>query len=69
MLQSPTFTFLVGRNRTAFTIHSELVRDISPPLHVLMNNGNMKESREGVAVLEDVEADVFAAFCEYVYSG
>ncbi|KAI9035257.1 BTB/POZ domain-containing protein [Aspergillus affinis] len=63
------FTFLVGKNHKPFNIHSELLRTQSPPLHALMNNDQMEESRVGVAVLEDDEVEVFNAFCHYAYTG
>ena len=34
----------------------------------MVNNGAMKESRSGVAVIEDVDIEVFAAFCEFAYA-
>jgi hypothetical protein len=34
-----------------------------------MNNEHMKEAREGHAVLEDVEDDIFVGFCEFAYTG
>jgi hypothetical protein len=33
-----------------------------------MNNGKLKESMERVAVLEDVEVDIFALFAEFCYT-
>ena len=49
-------------------IHAGVVKAVSDPLHAMINNG-MQESLTGVAILEDVEASTFAAFCEYVYPG
>ncbi|KAH8434259.1 uncharacterized protein LDX57_011897 [Aspergillus melleus] len=34
-----------------------------------MKNGQMKESCTGVADLEDVQPDIFVAFCEFAYHG
>jgi hypothetical protein len=31
--------------------------------------GDMKEARDGVAALKEVESDTFTAFCEYAYTG
>lgn len=35
----------------------------------MVNNGAMMESRSGVAVIKDVDIEVFAAFCEFAYTG
>jgi hypothetical protein len=34
-----------------------------------MNNGHMVEAHDGLAVLDDVEADIFIGFCEFAYTG
>jgi hypothetical protein len=34
-----------------------------------MNNGHMVEAHDGLAVLDDVEADTFVGFCEFAYTG
>jgi hypothetical protein len=34
-----------------------------------MNNEHMVEARDGLAVLDDVEADTFVGFCEFAYTG
>jgi hypothetical protein len=34
-----------------------------------MNNECMVEARDGLAVLDDVEADTFIGFCEFAYTG
>jgi hypothetical protein len=65
---SPPFTFLVGHNHTKITIQSALVKHVSRPLDRLMNNGETRESKVRIAVLEDEEVEVFVAFCEYAYT-
>lgn len=50
-------------------IHTGLLEGLSAPLYAMISNGCMKESRDGTAVLEDVEPAVFAAFCEFAYIG
>jgi hypothetical protein len=34
-----------------------------------MNNGHMIEAHDGLAVLDDIEADTFVGFCEFAYTG
>jgi hypothetical protein len=34
-----------------------------------MNNEHMLEAHDGLAVLDDIEADIFAGFCEFAYTG
>ncbi|KKA23889.1 hypothetical protein T310_2073 [Rasamsonia emersonii CBS 393.64] len=46
-----------------------LAKELSEPLDNMMNNGHMRESRTGTAVLDDIEVDVFVAFCEFAYKG
>lgn len=45
------------------------MKDHSKPLAALVSNGMLKESKEKIAELADVEPEVFTAFCEYVYTG
>lgn len=45
------------------------MQDISDPLYALINNGHMKESQTGIAVLDDIEVETFVGFCEYAYTG
>jgi hypothetical protein len=34
-----------------------------------MNNGHMVEAHDGLALLDDVDADTFVGFCEFAYTG
>lgn len=45
------------------------MKELSEPLDNLMNNGHMRESRTGTAVLDDIDVDAFVAFCEFAYKG
>ncbi|KAI9035258.1 uncharacterized protein KD926_004227 [Aspergillus affinis] len=63
------FVFRVGKDQTEYTVHSNPIERTSLPLGALINNGQMKESCSGVAVLEDVEPHIFVGFCEFAYSG
>ncbi|KAJ9234047.1 hypothetical protein DTO280E4_3843 [Paecilomyces variotii] len=68
IVHSPSFTFLVGPNHTRLTIQTALAKHVSKPLDLLMNNGETRESKHRIAVLEDEEVEVFVAFCEYAYT-
>ncbi|KAL1986878.1 hypothetical protein VTN96DRAFT_5295 [Rasamsonia emersonii] len=68
IIHSQPFTFLVGPNHTQLTIQSALVKHVSKPLDHLMNNGETRESKVRIAVLEEEEVEVFVAFCEYAYT-
>ena len=35
----------------------------------MMNDSGMKEAKDGIAVLKEVECEIFTAFCEYAYTG
>ncbi|ODM16440.1 hypothetical protein SI65_07947 [Aspergillus cristatus] len=69
IIKSPQFTFLVGKDRTPMTIHASIVQGKSDPLTAMINNGLMKESTTGVAILDDVDVDVFGGLCEHLYTG
>lgn len=45
------------------------MENLSTPLYALINNGYMKESHTKTAMLEDVDASTFIAFCEFGYTG
>jgi len=68
LLASRTFTFLVGPDREAIDVHANLLQSLSEPLDKLMNNGQMKESTESVAVLDEVDVDTFGLFVEFCYT-
>lgn len=58
----------MGEEEAPLTIHAAVLKGLSDPLSAMINNGTMKESTSGVAVLKDVEVEIFTAFCEYAYS-
>ncbi|OAP65342.1 hypothetical protein AYL99_01314 [Fonsecaea erecta] len=60
--------FLVGLEHKAFNVHSTLVVQLSP-VFAAMINGNMLESVERRAVLDDIDEATFVRFCEYAYKG
>src|SRR5436190_24078009 len=67
VLRAPSFKVLVGEDGTCFNIPATLAKGISEPLYKTMN-GEMKEARDGVLILKEVESDIFTAFCEYAYT-
>src|SRR5213075_1163879 len=69
IVQSTPFTFLVGPEHTKLTIQSALAKHVSRPLDELMNNGQTRASRHGIAALEEEDVETFVGFCEYAYTG
>lgn len=69
MLLSPQFTFLIGSNRTEFIVPACFISSLSPSLDALMNNGSMRESVDRSVVFENLTPNMFAAVCEYAYTG
>lgn len=69
IIRSSEFHFLVGSEQRRLTVHTEVIRNLSSPLFALINNGMMKESIEGYAMLEDVDEGTFIGFCEFAYRG
>ena len=57
----------MGEEKTPLTIHTAVLKGLSDPLNAMIHNGTMRESTSRVAVLEDVEVEIFTAFCEYAY--
>ncbi|PLB34048.1 uncharacterized protein BDW47DRAFT_84008 [Aspergillus candidus] len=68
IVYSPPFTFLVGPQHTKLTVQSGLAQHVSQPLDHLMN-GQTRESKHHIAVLEEEDVETFVAFCEYAYTG
>lgn len=50
-------------------IHAAVVEGLSDPMYAMINNGQMMESVDQVAELDDVSPEIFAAFCEHAYTG
>ncbi|KAK2134297.1 hypothetical protein NOF04DRAFT_1317639 [Fusarium oxysporum II5] len=65
---SKPFKFIVGPQRTEFTIHSALVGHQSPALLVLVN-GQFKESSDCSVKWDDIDEIVFTSFWQFVYTG
>jgi hypothetical protein len=61
------FEFKIGQTQS-FALHTKLAADHSPFLKALMT-GQMREAKEGIAIIDDVDEDTFACFAEFIYSG
>ncbi|KAE8320041.1 hypothetical protein BDV41DRAFT_791 [Aspergillus transmontanensis] len=68
IIRSSPHTLLVGKDHTRLTIHIAAVQHISESLYKHICDDSMKSPAD-VTVLEDVEAETFIGFCEYVYTG
>ncbi|KAK7751126.1 ADP-ribose diphosphatase [Diatrype stigma] len=64
---SRPFRILVGPDKKSFTVHSELLAQMSKPLYTLVN-GEMEEASEGVAEWPEVDEETFARFWEFAYT-
>lgn len=60
---------MVGKEEVPMSIHAAALEGLSDPLNAMINNGTMKESMSKVAVFKDVDVEVYAAFCEFAYTG
>ena len=69
ILRSGVFRFLIGDDAQPFTVPRGLFKDVSDPLHSMINNEQLKESIEGQAIITDCEGEVFAALCQYCLTG
>ena len=65
---SKLFTFVIGPEKKAITLHAEAIAKQSPALHALIN-GNMKEADSGETTFDDVSEETFIRFCQFAYSG
>lgn len=64
---SRPFRLLVGPDKKSFTVHSELLAQMSKPLNSLVN-GEMKEASDGVAAWPEVDEETFIRFWEFAYT-
>ncbi|KAI5926235.1 hypothetical protein F4810DRAFT_707847 [Camillea tinctor] len=68
IMASRPFRVLVGDRKKEFTIHADLLSNMSKPLEALVNN-KMKESNEGVAEWPEVDEETFVRFSQFAYTG
>ena len=66
--QSGLFTFFVGTQKDVFNIHSNVLQDLSKPLHSLVTNTFLKEAQERNACLAEEDKEVFTLFMEWAYT-
>ena len=66
---SPPFKFLIGKDAQCFNVPRALFKGVSEVLHNMVNNESLKEALEGQATIEDCEGEVFAALCEFCFTG
>ncbi|KAM5357288.1 hypothetical protein ACJZ2D_016425 [Fusarium nematophilum] len=60
--------FIVGHNKTEFTIHTSLLPPLSAPLTALAR-GELKKSPDCYVTLEEIGEDVFLRFMQFLYTG
>ncbi|RGP81429.1 btb poz fold [Fusarium longipes] len=65
---SKPFKFLIGTDKTEYTIHSALVAQLSPVLSALVN-GSFRESSESSVTWDDIDEITFNSFWQFVYTG
>lgn len=63
-----TFGFVVGKDRTNFTISRALIARCSEPLAAMLSSG-MQEDITGAVVLDDEDAYTFGSFAEWLHTG
>jgi hypothetical protein len=66
-----TFNFTVGPEGEGvlFYLHPDIVTKHSKPLGAMINNQRMEESLNRTALLREVDAETFALFAEFAYTG
>jgi hypothetical protein len=62
------FTFLIGPDETPFSVHQDIVGELSKPLHAMMTNG-MEETVHKSCKLASVDVETFVLFLQYAYRG
>ncbi len=68
IFQSPPFTFIVGADKTKFTVHAAVIAQQCSALNKLINAPGAGASSR-TAVLENIEPSTFERFCQFAYFG
>ena len=66
LIHSDLFTFIVGKERKTFVLHSKAIAATSPQFSALVNGG-LSEAQTRTAELEDIDPGTFDRFVEYAY--
>ncbi|KAK8042938.1 hypothetical protein PG994_013421 [Apiospora phragmitis] len=67
ILRSRPITFVIGPNKTEYTVQAYALTRLSSPLRVLLDGG-MKEANEGRVVWDDVDDHIFVHFIQWAYT-
>ncbi|KAK2024479.1 hypothetical protein LX32DRAFT_731418 [Colletotrichum zoysiae] len=68
VLSSRVITFIVGPEKKAFHVNETLVTSRSEVFRKMLTNG-MRESKEGVVELDDLDPCIFTSFIQYALCG
>ena len=68
IMAGPITTFLVGKDKKRFHIHTELVAIQSPALYIL-TKGPMQEGTTKVVIWDDTDPETVEQFVTWIYSG
>ncbi|KAF3035606.1 hypothetical protein E8E11_001745 [Didymella keratinophila] len=66
LIHSDLFTFIVGKERKTFVLHSKAIAATSPQFSALVNGG-LSEAHTRTAELEDIDPGTFDRFVKYAY--
>ncbi|KAF2643513.1 hypothetical protein P280DRAFT_254752 [Massarina eburnea CBS 473.64] len=66
MIESPQFTFLVGKAKEPVVISAAAMAALSRPFDCMIN-GSMKEAQDQLAEIPDIDKDDFLRLCEFAY--
>jgi hypothetical protein len=61
------FTFVIGKDKKEYMVHSGVFTRLSKPLTAMLENG-MKESTTRRVILEDIDPDTFRLVLEFAYT-
>ncbi|PVI06589.1 hypothetical protein DM02DRAFT_426875 [Periconia macrospinosa] len=67
VLDTKSFTFLIGKDEKPIVIHAGAIAGLSEPLDRLIN-GSMSEAQEGIAKFPDLDPESFKCIAEFAYT-
>lgn len=68
ILNDKVFTFLIGPRERPYSVHIDVIGNLSKPLKAMMTSG-MQESIDMRCALKDVDPETFGFFLQYAYRG